>query len=201
MCGIAGIAGFTDQRNAQETVARMMSALARRGPDGAGVEAWPACVLGHRRLAIFDLSEAGRQPMLAPDAQVGVTFNGAIYNFRELRRELEARGTSFHSQTDTEVLIEGYRAWGIDVLVRRLRGMFAFGLWDAGARKLFLVRDRLGVKPLVYTPTPDNGLAFASTVRALRHAGLVAELDEQAVVDYLEFGYVTDERVIYRGAL
>src|SRR5205085_2197786 len=129
-----------------------------------------------------------------------VTFNGAIYNFRELRRELEARGTSFHSQTDTEVLIEGYRAWGINELVRRLRGMFAFGLWDAGARKLFLVRDRLGVKPRVYAHAPNNQLAFASTVRALKDAGLVREIDEQAVVDYLEFGYVPDERVIYAGA-
>ena len=200
MCGIAGIAGFPDQHSAQEIVARMMSALARRGPDGAGVESWPACVLGHRRLAIFDLSEAGRQPMLAADAQVGVTFNGAIYNFRELRRELEARGVGFHSQTDTEVLIEGYRAWGIDELVRRLRGMFAFGLWDEGTRKLFLVRDRLGVKPLVYAHAPNNQLAFASTVRALKAAGLVGELDEQAVVDYLEFGYVPDERAIYAGA-
>src|SRR5437763_122035 len=142
-------------------------------------------------------ARAQRRPMLAPDAQVGVTFNGAIYNFRELRRELEARGTSFHSQTDTEVLIEGYRAWGIDELVRRLRGMFAFGLWDASARRLFLVRDRLGVKPLVYAHAPNNQLAFASTVRALKRAGLVAEIDEQAVVDYLEFGYVPDERVIY----
>ena len=179
----------------------MTCALARRGPDGEGLEAWPACVLGHRRLAIFDLSAAGRQPMRTPDAQVGVTFNGAIYNFRALRRELEARGVSFHSQTDTEVLIEGYRAWGIDELVKRLRGMFAFGLWDERAQKLFLVRDRLGVKPLIYTSTPDNRIAFASTVRALKSAGLVGELDEQAVVDYLEFGYVPDERVIYRGAV
>jgi asparagine synthase (glutamine-hydrolysing) len=200
MCGIAGIAGFEDQQSAPEVVARMMNALARRGPDGAGLEAWPACVLGHRRLAIFDLSEAGRQPMLATDAQVGVTFNGAIYNFRELRRELEARGTEFHSQTDTEVLVEGYRAWGIDGLVVRLRGMFAFGLWDERARKLFLVRDRLGVKPLVYARTPRNQIAFASTARALKDAGLVNEIDEQAVVDYLEFGYVPDERVIYTGA-
>lgn len=178
----------------------MTQALARRGPDGAGLEAWPACVQGHRRLAIFDLSEAGRQPMLAPDGQVGVTFNGAIYNFRELRRELEAGGTHFHSQTDTEVLIAGYRAWGIDGLVARLRGMFAFGLWDERARKLFLVRDRLGVKPLLYARTPHNQIAFASTARALKDAGLVNEIDEQAVVDYLEFGYVPDERVIYAGA-
>jgi asparagine synthase (glutamine-hydrolysing) len=200
MCGIAGIAGFADRHSAQAAVERMTCALARRGPDGAGLETWPACVLGHRRLAIFDLSEAGRQPMLTADATIGVTFNGAIYNFRALRLELEARGVRFHSQTDTEVLIEGYRAWGIDELVKRLRGMFAFGLWDERAQKLFLVRDRLGVKPLVYATTPNKQIAFASTVRALKSAGLVSEIDEQAVVDYLEFGYVPDERVIYRGA-
>lgn len=200
MCGIAGIAGFDDQRAAQDAVRLMTCALARRGPDGEGLEAWPACVLGHRRLAIFDLSEAGRQPMLAADQRIGVTFNGAIYNFRELRAELAARGYNFHSQTDTEVLIQGYRAWGIDELVARLRGMFAFGLWDEEAQKLFLVRDRLGVKPLIYALGADKRIAFASTVRALRRANFVGELDEQAVVDYLEFGYVPDERVIYQGA-
>src|SRR4051812_36357450 len=105
MCGIAGIAGFEDQRSAQDAVRRMTCALARRGPDGEGTESWGACVLGHRRLAIFDLSEAGRQPMLSVDSRVGVTFNGAVYNFRELRRELETQGTKFHSQTDTEVLV------------------------------------------------------------------------------------------------
>ncbi|MFL6229577.1 MAG: asparagine synthase (glutamine-hydrolyzing) [Pyrinomonadaceae bacterium] len=200
MCGIAGIAGFTDARGATDAVRRMTCALARRGPDGEGAHGWRACVLGHRRLAIFDLSEAGRQPMLSRDGTVGVTFNGAIYNFRELRRELESRGTVFHSQTDTEVLVEGYRAWGIDRLVENLRGMFAFGLWDDNTRKLFLVRDRLGVKPLVYATTPTGGVAFASNVRALQRAGLVGELDEQSVVDYLEFGYVPDSRVIYEGA-
>jgi asparagine synthase (glutamine-hydrolysing) len=200
MCGIAGIAGFADKSAARDAAQRMTCALARRGPDGEGLEAWPLCVLGHRRLAIFDLSDAGRQPMLAADATVGVTFNGAIYNFRELRRDLAARGVAFHSQTDTEVLVEGYRAWGIDELVARLRGMFAFALWDERARRLFLVRDRLGVKPLVYVTTPEGGIAFASTVRALKAAAFVNELDEQAIVDYLEFGYVPDPRVVYRGA-
>ena len=127
----------------------MVRALARRGPDGEGVETWDGAVLGHRRLAIFDLSEAGRQPMISADGTVSVVFNGAVYNFLTLRAELEARGVSFRSRTDTEVLVDGYREWGIDALVNRLRGMFAFGLWDAAARRLFLVRDRLGVKPLV----------------------------------------------------
>ena len=200
MCGIAGLIGRGERAAATGAVRRMMRALARRGPDGAGLEVWDEAVLGHRRLAIFDLSAAGRQPMLAPDRQVGVVFNGALYNFRELRAELEKRGYAFRSQTDTEVLVHGYREWGMDELVKRLRGMFAFGLWDERAHKLFLVRDRLGVKPLVYTER-DGQIAFASTLRALRSAGLTGELDERALLEYLHFGYVTDDRAIYRGAV
>jgi asparagine synthase (glutamine-hydrolysing) len=124
-------------------------------------------VLGHRRLSIFDLSDAGRQPMMSEDRSVAVVFNGAIYNFRALRVELELAGYAFKSHTDTEVLIHGYREWGIQELIRRLRGMFAFGLWDDRVRKLFLIRDRLGVKPLIYAETRGGGIAFASTVRAL----------------------------------
>jgi asparagine synthase (glutamine-hydrolysing) len=176
----------------------MTHALAHRGPDGCGVESWPRAVLGHRRLAIFDLSDMGRQPMLSPDGKVGVVFNGAIYNFQELRHELESRGFAFKSNTDTEVLVHGYSEWGIDGLVQRLRGMFAFGLWDDSTRKLFLVRDRLGVKPLVYS-VRGSEIAFASTVRALHFGGFTDEIDEAAVAEFLEFGYITDRRVIYRG--
>ncbi|HEY0100191.1 MAG TPA: asparagine synthase (glutamine-hydrolyzing) [Pyrinomonadaceae bacterium] len=203
MCGIAGLVIAQDSRAAagDDAVARMIRSLARRGPDGEGVERWPhGSALGHRRLAIFDLSEAGRQPMLSKDGTVGLVFNGAIYNFRELRAELEARGCRFVSQTDTEVLVEGYREWGIDALVGRLHGMFAFGLWDERAQKLFLVRDRLGVKPLVYASAPGGRLAFASNVRALRAAGMTGEIDAEAMVEYLEFGFVTDGRSIYQGA-
>ncbi|HEX9918562.1 MAG TPA: asparagine synthase (glutamine-hydrolyzing), partial [Pyrinomonadaceae bacterium] len=206
MCGIAGVVTNGAGRDgggggaAGDGVARMIRALARRGPDGAGVERWPQAALGHRRLAIFDLSEAGRQPMLSPDGSHGLVFNGAIYNFRALRAELEARGCAFHSQTDTEVILHGYREWGIDALVARLHGMFAFGLWDEHRQKLFLVRDRLGVKPLVYAHAAGGGLAFASNVRALRAAGVVGEIDTQSVVEYLEFGFVTDARSIYQGA-
>ncbi|MGB9178655.1 MAG: asparagine synthase (glutamine-hydrolyzing) [Pyrinomonadaceae bacterium] len=199
MCGIAGIVGAKDKGAALERVRRMTSALAHRGPDGVGVEVWNDAVLGHRRLAIFDLSEAGRQPMLAPDSSVGVVFNGAIYNFRELRGKLEESGYEFKSNTDTEVLIHGYREWGIDRLVEKLRGMFAFGLWDERERKLFLVRDRLGVKPLLFS-VRDEEIAFASTARALRASGYSGEIDERAVAEYLEFGFVTDERSIYLGA-
>ncbi|HEX8501618.1 MAG TPA: asparagine synthase (glutamine-hydrolyzing) [Pyrinomonadaceae bacterium] len=199
MCGIAGVVGQSDGRAARGRVAAMLRALARRGPDGEGLETWDGAVLGHRRLAIFDLSEAGRQPMTSEGGEVGVVFNGAVYNFRELRADLESRGRRFRSRTDTEVLVEGYLEWGLDALVARLRGMFAFGLWDARARKLFLVRDRLGVKPLLYAARPDGSLAFASTARALRRGGFAGGVDEQAVVEYLEFGYVTDDRSIYEG--
>lgn len=196
MCGIAGLIGEEDRTLAEDAVRRMMASLQRRGPDGEGSEVWDHAALGHRRLAIFDLSEAGRQPMLSPDRSLGIVFNGAIYNFRELRLELESSGSQFISQTDTEVLLHGYRAWGIDGVVNKIRGMFAFGLWDDNAGKLFLVRDRLGVKPLVFAIRGDQ-LAFASSVRALRAAGFAQQIDEQAVADYLEFGFVTEQRTIY----
>jgi len=199
VCGIAGLAGSTDRDAAQDCVRRMTSTMARRGPDGEGLEVWNNAVLGHRRLAIFDLSDAGYQPMLSPDSAVGVVFNGAIYNFRELRVELEAQGYRFNSHTDTEVLVLGYNAWGLDRLLDKIRGMFAFALWDDRKRTLFLVRDRLGVKPLLYS-VRDGQIAFASTVRALRASGFVDEIDDLAIAEYLEFGYVTDKRSIYRGA-
>ncbi|CAN5806763.1 amidotransferase 1, exosortase A system-associated [soil metagenome] len=200
MCGIAGLIGSTERTAALAAVGKMVCALARRGPNGEGVEVWGEAVLGHRRLAIFDLSEAGRQPMMSPDRSVGVVFNGAIYNFHDLRDDLVALGYRFNSNTDTEVLVHGYREWGVDKLVSKLRGMFAFGLWDDVARKLFLVRDRLGVKPLVYA-VRNGQIAFASTVRALRRGSFVSEIDERAVTEYLEFGFVTDERAIYQGAV
>ena len=198
MCGIAGVAGSGVSLSAAKSIQPMLVELRRRGPDGEGVHAWPGAVLGHRRLAIFDLSEAGRQPMLSPDGEVGVVFNGAIYNFRALRAELERLGYAFRSRTDTEVLIHGYREWGIEKLIARLRGMFAIALWDHAAGTLFLIRDRLGVKPLVYT-IAEGKLAFASTVSALSAAGLTGDIDPQAVAEFLEYGYVTDDRTIYSG--
>ncbi|MBC8031415.1 MAG: asparagine synthase (glutamine-hydrolyzing) [Pyrinomonadaceae bacterium] len=199
MCGIAGIAGEPEHTAAAHAVGRMIGTLARRGPDGDGMEVWNGMALGHRRLAIFDLSSAGRQPMLSRDSSVGIVFNGAVYNFRDLRMDLERLGYQFQSHTDTEVLVHGYREWGIHGLTSKIRGMFAFGLWDDRARKLFLVRDRLGVKPLVFAVRGQQ-LAFASTVRALRAAGFANEIDARAVADYLEFGFVTEDRTIYANA-
>jgi asparagine synthase (glutamine-hydrolysing) len=198
MCGIAGIAGEFEPGPAIAAVRGMIGMLTRRGPDGEGVEVWNRAVLGHRRLAVFDTSDAGRQPMLSPDGSIGIVFNGAIYNFRELRNNLKSLGYRFKSQTDTEVLVHGYREWGIQGLAKRIEGMFAFGLWDDNLRKLFLVRDRLGVKPLLLALRGEQ-VAFASTLGALRAAGFAGEIDEQGIADFLEFGFVTEGRTIYQG--
>lgn len=202
MCGIAGLVGARPapgDTDGPALVRRMTASMARRGPDGEGVEQSGAAVLGHRRLSIFDLSAAGSQPMFTAGRDLGIVFNGAIYNFRVLRGELESRGHRFASQTDTEVLLLGYRQWGIDGLLERLRGMFAFGLWDVGRQTLWLVRDRLGVKPLFYKED-DGELVFASTARALRQAaGNPLEIDAGAVMEVLQRGYVSDARCIWRG--
>lgn len=198
MCGIAGVFSFGREIQHREIVQKMLGPLARRGPDSEGLTSWATGSLGHRRLAVLDLSAAGNQPMLSEDGRLGVVFNGCIYNFLELRRELEQRGHRFRSRTDTEILVHGYEEWGIDELVRRLRGMFAFVIWDDRAGKAVLVRDRLGVKPLYYA-LHDNDLAFASTAEALRIAGLAGGIDGVAVLELLEYGFVTDGRCIYQG--
>ena len=197
MCGIAG-AVIPGRSTAEAVVTAMLPTLARRGPDGEGLAEWPGVALGHRRLAIIDLSPGGAQPMVSEDGNIGLVFNGCIYNFVELRKELEQRGRRFRSQCDTEVLLEGYREWGIHELLPRLHGMFAFAIWDEPRRKLFLARDRLGVKPLVYRAWGES-IAFASTLGALQAAGLTGDIDPQSVLEFLDLGFVTDERSIYAG--
>ena len=198
MCGIAGYVTGRRPEGVTAVIANMMATLARRGPDSEGMAEWPGVVLGHRRLAILDLSAAGHQPMLSEDGRVGLVFNGCIYNFHEIRDELEQRHHRFRSQCDTEVLLRGYLEWGIDALTTRLRGMFAFAIWDDRRRALVLARDRLGVKPLVYC-AQGGEIAFASTVGALRAAGFGGGIDPQAVLEYLEYGYVIDPRAIFEG--
>jgi asparagine synthase (glutamine-hydrolysing) len=199
MCGIAGYIGTGREQDPARVILNMTYSMKRRGPDSSGQESWNEAILGHRRLAILDLSEAGHQPMLSEDRGVGVVFNGCIYNFLELREQLEKAGHRFRSNCDTEVLLRGYEQWGIDTLTSKLRGMFAFAVWDERNRKLSLVRDRLGVKPLVYV-TGNGWIAFASTVKALRDAGLLRELNPRAVLEFLEFGWVSDREVIFSGA-
>jgi len=166
-----------------------MEAERHRGPDDAGVWADAMCALGHRRLSIIDLSPAGRNPLSNDKGNIWITFNGEIYNFQELRSELEGLGYRFRTRTDTEVIIYAYERWGVDCL-GRLRGMFAFGIWDATKRRLFLARDRAGKKPLFYTQAGDRFL-FASELQALLADRAVSrEVDVSAVDAYLSWGYV-----------
>lgn len=196
MCGIAGFVNSGNTQRARDHVGCMLPELAGRGPDAEGLHTWPGVAFGHRRLAILDLSDLGKQPMVSEDGEVGLVFNGCIYNFLELRAELQKRGHQFKSECDTEVLLRGYREWGISKLTRLCRGMFAFAIWDQPRRTLFLVRDRLGVKPLVYAAR-NGQIGFASTVGALRAAGLANEISRDAVLEFLEFGYVPGDRSIY----
>jgi asparagine synthase (glutamine-hydrolysing) len=186
MCGIAGI---VSQSADHELIGPMTGALTHRGPDGSGIWSDGLCSLGHRRLAIIDLSANGRQPLCNENETVWIVFNGEIYNFQELRAELEQCGHKFSSHTDTEVIIHAYEQWGTDC-VKRLRGMFAFAIWDQPRRRLFLARDRVGKKPLYYA---DNGscFAFASELQGLlQNPEVPREVDLEAVDSYLSWGYV-----------
>ena len=167
MCGICGEIFWNGSSVASEPLKRMLAQLARRGPDDEGLWLQEQVGLGHRRLAIIDLSPAGHQPM--QDGPLTLVFNGCIYNYRALRQELEASGHHFRSHSDTEVILKAFRQWGIDCLAR-LDGMFAFALWDDDHQQLWLARDRFGIKPLYYAPI-KGGVRFASTVQALLAAG------------------------------
>jgi asparagine synthase (glutamine-hydrolysing) len=201
MCGIAGILAFTDSFPAdQALVRRMADAITHRGPDDSGsiALARDRVALSHRRLSIIDLSPAGRQPMANEDERVWITYNGEVYSHAALREELEARGHCYTSHTDTESILHLYEEAGVDC-VERLDGMFAFGIWDGKSRRLLLVRDRLGVKPLYYARLPD-GLVFGSEAKAiLEHPAVPRELDEAAFADYVTFGFVPAPRTMFRG--
>jgi asparagine synthase (glutamine-hydrolysing) len=176
----------------------MIDAQAHRGPDAWGVWSDGRCALGHRRLSIIDLSEAGRQPMSNARGDIRITFNGEIYNFQRLRRELESLGHGFRTRTDTEAIICAYEQWGIDCLAR-LRGMFAFGIWDRRRRRLFLARDRVGKKPLFYAQFGDHFL-FASELQGLLADKRVPrEVDPPAIDAYLSYGYVPAPRAAFKG--
>lgn len=199
MCGIAGIFHLETAKPVDpDRVNRMTDAIAHRGPDGAGVWTAPGVGLGHRRLSIIDL-EGGAQPMQSDDAALTLTFDGEIYNFRELRQELETAGFAFHTQSDSEVILHGWRHWGVDC-VSHFHGMFAFAIHDARTKQLFIARDRVGVKPLFYAPIADGSVLFGSELKALTaHPALRRDLDMSAVDDYMAFGYVPDHACILRG--
>jgi asparagine synthase (glutamine-hydrolysing) len=199
VCGIAGRVNFLSGAPVADEAMRQMCALiAHRGPDGEGVFVDGAAGLGHRRLAIIDLSPAGRQPMSAAAGQVWITFNGEIYNFQELRAALQARGHCFRTQTDTEVMLAAYLEYDVSCL-DHLRGMFAFAIWDTRTRSLFIARDRLGKKPLHYRIDRD-GIEFASEPKAfLADPGFVPEPDVEAISHYLTYQYVPSPYSAFRG--
>jgi asparagine synthase (glutamine-hydrolysing) len=201
MCGIAGILGLCESFPVGEEIVRRMSdTLAHRGPDDSGSwhQASGRVALGHRRLSIVDLSPAGHQPMSNEDGSVWITYNGEVYNHGALRAELEAKGHRYRSNTDTESIVHLYEEEGRRC-VERLEGMFAFGIWDARRRELFLARDRVGVKPLCYATLP-GGILFASEIKALlAHPSFAAELDTEALFHYLTFAFAPTPQTLFKG--
>jgi len=206
MCGFAGLLypGASTSDDLAAEAGRMAGTLTHRGPDDAGVwtDAGAGVALGFRRLAIIDLTPSGHQPMLSHDGRFAIVFNGEIYNFRELRRELESLGVGFRGSSDTEVIVEAASVWGPGEAVARLWGMFALAIWDRQARTLTLGRDRLGKKPLYVSRQGSGPLLFASELKALRaHPAFSPEIDRDALASFFRFGYVPAPQAIYRGVM
>ena len=196
MCGINGIVSFQRGSQYRENVTHMNQALAHRGPDDEGVWYDEHIVLGHRRLAIIDLSQAGRQPMVSANERYALVYNGEIYNFRELRQLLSEY--PYNTHTDSEVILAAYQRWGVDC-VNHFKGMFSFAIWDRQIEQLLLVRDRLGVKPLYYYQGKDYFL-FSSELRALLSTNLIPrKLSKASVVDYLRYQTVQAPSTIIEG--
>lgn len=210
MCGITGFAGNRRSMDLATLIA-MRDTLVHRGPDGCGVVTWndadrptsgiePVRVgLAHRRLSIIDLSDAGAQPMCNEDDTIWITYNGEFYNFQDYRKELEEKGHVFKSHCDTETLLHLYEEVGLDETLRRINGMFAFGLWDSNRKELILARDRLGKKPLYYAHLMDGSLIFASEIKALLASGLVDadSLDPVALDQFWTFGFTMGARTVF----
>jgi len=204
MCGFAG---FLDTQSrlsgdaAEDVARRMAAALRNRGPDDSGVWSDPDAgfAVGHQRLTVIDLSHAGHQPMVSANGRFVLAYNGEIYNFKDLRAELEKSGVRFKSQSDTEVIVEGCAAWGLEKLLPRLTGMFAFALWDREQRELSLVRDRIGIKPLYYGAQGDR-FFFSSELKAFaEHPEWAPRINRTAVAALLERGYIPAPLSIYQG--
>lgn len=205
MCGIAGFLGrhpkLAGTEKLENVIERMNRALEHRGPDGEGIwiDASVGLGLGHRRLAIIDLSEAGEQPMKSASGRYVITFNGEVYNFTELRSELELLGHRFRGHSDTEVMLAAIDSWGLGVALERFIGMFAFALWDRRERILHLARDRLGEKPLYYGVV-DGQLVFASELKAIHVASRVpGNIDRNALTLLIRYGYIPAPYSIYEG--
>ncbi|AAO90365.1 asparagine synthase (glutamine-hydrolyzing) [Coxiella burnetii] len=197
MCGIAGIFNLNGKPVAFDQIKAMTDSIAHRGPDGEGQFTDKYIGLGHRRLAIIDLSPAGHQPMQTKDGRYLITYNGEVYNFKILRKELETLGYSFFSNTDTEVVLNAYVQWG-EKCLEKFNGMFAFAVWDRKEKTLFLARDRYGIKPLYYYQTNDC-FVFASEIKAIIASGLYgAEINKEALVEYLTFQNFFTDRTLFK---
>ncbi|MFQ6032204.1 MAG: asparagine synthetase B family protein, partial [Candidatus Zixiibacteriota bacterium] len=187
MCGIAGYVQLNQKKVSFDSLQRMTQALEHRGPDDQGYFYTSQMGLGHRRLSIIDLSVSGRQPIYNEDKTVAAIFNGEIYNFQEIREDLIKKHHQFATRTDTEVIVHAYEEWGIDCL-RKFNGMFAIVIYSVLEQKLFLVRDRLGIKPLYYYEDEGN-FAFASEIKALlKYPYFKKELDLDTLQQYLGLG-------------
>lgn len=198
MCGIVGIYRPGQAPVEERLIRKMADALIHRGPDAEGVFVNNDIALGHRRLAVLDLTSAGNQPMSTQDGRIVVSYNGQIYNFQELRRQLQEAGFRFATRTDTEVLLHGYAAWGLD-LIPRLNGMFAFALWDARERELILARDRFGIKPLYFWKN-DLEFVFASEIKAiLEHPRYRTEVNLDALNEYFTFQNIFRFHTLFKG--
>lgn len=197
MCGIAGSVWW-DGRDDRGAVAAMTRALAHRGPDAEGIMKAGEAVFGHRRLSIIDTAAAANQPMEDPESGLILVYNGEIYNFHDIRAELQALGETFRTRSDTEVLLKSFARWG-EAAVGRFNGMFAFALWDPARKRLVLARDRLGKKPLFFRHTAD-GIVFASELKGLRlHPAIPDAIDPLALGQFLSFNYVLGDRCILAG--
>ncbi|WP_336236150.1 asparagine synthase (glutamine-hydrolyzing) [Achromobacter dolens] len=199
MCGVAGLIHLDGTAVSPAVLQRMTDAIAHRGPDGEGQWIEGNVGLGHRRLAIIDLSPAGHQPMVSGDLRYVLSYNGEIYNFRELRAELETQGCAFRSRTDTEVLLNAVITWGIEKALQRFNGMFAFALWDRCERRMMFGRDRYGIKPLYYS-VQGNTLSFGSEQKAiLADPGFRRKLDSAALLEYFTFQNIFTSRTLLEG--
>lgn len=198
MCGIAGIFNADGKSVAIGTLRKMTEVIKHRGPDGEGYWTHGFVGLGHRRLAIIDLSPLGHQPMQNADGSVVIAYNGEVYNFNELRIELESKGYGFHSKSDTEVVLRAYEAWG-EACVSRFNGMFAFAIWDGRRNRMFLARDRYGVKPLYYW-FRDGTLLFGSEIKAiLEHPDVEARVSLPALSEYFSFQNIFTDLTLFDG--
>lgn len=198
MCGIAGVLNLTGEPVSQRLLQSMGEAIAHRGPDGHGVYVDGHLGFAHRRLAIIDLSPAGHQPMATQDGRYVITYNGEVYNYQSLRVELESLGCQFHSDTDTEVVLQAYATWGAKA-VDRFNGMFAFAIWDKEQHSLFLARDRYGIKPLYYYQDYQHFI-FGSEVKAIQaHPNFQAKMDQEALVEYFTFQNFFTDKTLFAG--